>query len=319
MLTTPPPPPLMSSPPPLPTFVPGTTDPRRQRPLRYRCTRDLFCNKAYTTTYNRAIHERTCHPLESDFSTCPGCDSQVYTHQLDSHKLECAQGKDVKRQRSTGRTPVVLEPTVVVSELVVPEPVVPVDSLCTRIQPFLDWLGVVSKDAWSNDIKPQLYTTPKAVNRQKTLLLATVRSAYKATPATFTDGFTLRKLVNVETLTALAEYWSTVGRERKSQKKSGGLSFNICYKRFHQLKKVIYFLSEGLGCHPFTFDGHATCDAICKHTMQNDQEGRERPARRRLHRLHPHHWSVGDGSGAVQEVHGFNQAERVHSRDITHK
>ena len=35
---------------------------------------------------------------------------------------------------------------------------------------------------------------------------------------------------------------------------------------------MVYFLSEGLGCHPFTFDSHATCDAICKHTMQNDNK-----------------------------------------------
>ena len=267
---------MLSAPPPLPTFVQGTVDPRRQRPLRYRCTRDLFCNKAYTATHNRTNHERTCHPLDSDFSTCPGCDSKVYTHLLDSHKLECAQGNNnIKRQRSVGPTPVAPESTVVVPGPAVLEPtVVPVmdDSLFTRIQPFLDWLGVVSKDAWSNDIKPQLINTPKLVKRQKTLLLTTIRSAYKAAPATFTDGFTLRKLVNVETLNALSQHWGTVGRERKSQKKLGGLSFNIIYKRFHLLKKICYYLSEQLGCHPFTFESYPTCDALCKHAMVNDKK-----------------------------------------------
>lgn len=39
-----------------------------------------------------------------------------------------------------------------------------------------------------------------------------------------------------------------------------------------QAGEVVYYLAEGLGCHPFTFDSYATCDALCKQAALNDKK-----------------------------------------------
>ena len=176
--------------PPLPFHPPSLThDPRRKSESKYGCTRDPNCLSRFTQIHNRKLHERKCHPLDSDFTLCGGCDNKVYTDKLDEHKINCAKiGIVVKRLRPSSPIPTLPTP--------LPSTTISDDVIMKKIEPYIHFLTVVSKDSWTNEIKDGIITCPKKLQKQRSLLSTIIRSAYAAKPHHFADGFTLRALVH---------------------------------------------------------------------------------------------------------------------------